>query len=77
MRKSFHSRAYERFCMALKTARQKAGLTQVQAAKKLGRPQSFITKIEIGERRVDIVELADICRAYGRRLVEFVKALDL
>ena len=63
--------------MALKTARQKAGLTQVQAAKRLGRPQSFITKIEIGERRVDIVELAEICRVYGRRLVEFVRGLDL
>ena len=55
--------------MALKSARQKAGLTQVQAAKRLGRPQSFITKIEIGERRVDIVELAEICSARRRSML--------
>jgi hypothetical protein len=43
----------------------------------LGRPQSFITKIEPGERGVDVIELAEICRAYGRKLLEFVRGLEL
>ncbi len=77
MRKSFHSRSYEHFRTALREARIDAGLTQVEAAKRLGMPQSFIAKIEAGERRVDVVELAESCRAYRRKMVDFVKGLEL
>jgi transcriptional regulator with XRE-family HTH domain len=62
---------------ALRTARHRAGLTQVEAARLLGRPQSFVAKIENGERRVDVVELAEICRVYGRNVVSFVRSLEL
>ena len=59
------SGAYKRFRNRLVQARKEAGLTQVEVAKRRGRPNSFISKFELGERRVDIVELqqlAKICR---------------
>ncbi len=41
-------------------------MTQVQVAKRLGRPQSFISKIEAGERRVDAVELHELGQLYNK-----------
>lgn len=49
----------------LREARTRSGLTQVEAAKKLGCRQTFISKIECGERRVDVVEFVVMMRAYG------------
>lgn len=49
---------YRQFLRRLKQARQDGSLTQVQVARKLSRPQSFVSKVESGERRVDAVELA-------------------
>jgi transcriptional regulator with XRE-family HTH domain len=49
----------------LRQARTEAGLTQEQVAKTLGRPQSFIAKYELGERRLDILELRQVCEALG------------
>lgn len=47
---------------ALAAARQKSGLTQQELAARLGRSQSFVAKIELGERRVEVVELVEIAR---------------
>ena len=73
--KSLHTPAYDRFLKLLKKARKDAGLTQVQAAKKLEKPQSFVSKCEVGERRVDLVELLAFCDAYGTSAEAFVSAL--
>ena len=62
---------------ALRAARIGAGLSQRGAAEQLGMPASFVSKIELGERRVDVVELAAICRAYGVDFVRFVRSLEL
>ena len=43
-------------------ARQTQGLTQVEVADRLGKPQSFVSKYESGERRLDVIELIEICR---------------
>lgn len=60
------------FLLLLKDARQGAGLTQQEVARKLGRPQSFVSKCESGERRVDVVELLDFLRIYGEKPGSFI-----
>jgi transcriptional regulator with XRE-family HTH domain len=49
----------------LKEARLAAGLRQVDVADALGRPQSYVAKIESGERKVDFVEVLDLCAVIG------------
>jgi ribosome-binding protein aMBF1 (putative translation factor) len=56
---------YQAFQAALVEARQKAKLTQVEVAARLGKPQSFVSKYESGERRLDVVEFVDVCAALG------------
>lgn len=73
MPKSRHTPRYGRLLQALRAARQEANLTQVQVAKHFGTYASFISKVEAGERRLDVVELADFCRLYGVRLAAFLK----
>jgi transcriptional regulator with XRE-family HTH domain len=53
-----------------------ADMTQQAVAEKLGRPQSFVAKIESGERRLDIVEFAAFCRAVGRAPQDVFNALS-
>lgn len=60
----------------LKKARIEAGLRQVDLAEKLHVPQSLISKYEVGERRVDLLELREICGAIGISLSEVVQRLE-
>lgn len=62
--KTIHSEEYKAILKRLKQARKKIGLKQVDLAKKLGKPQSFVSKIENGERRLDVVELKHISKLY-------------
>lgn len=59
------SAMHEKLRATLIAARTEAGLTQRQLADRLGRPQSFVSKYERGERRLDIVELIEIAKALG------------
>jgi transcriptional regulator with XRE-family HTH domain len=77
MEKSQHSKQYERFLAALRRARKKAGLTQVEVAKHFRSHASFVSKCEAGERRVDAVELAEFCRLYGVKLSTFLRDAGL
>jgi transcriptional regulator with XRE-family HTH domain len=61
----------------LRTARQEAGLTQVQVAKHFHTHASFVSKVESGERRIDVIELADFCDLYGVRLASFLRKAGL
>lgn len=63
--KSLFSPSYCKFLELLRDSRVHAGLTQVQAAQKLGRPQSYVSKCESGERRVDTAEFIEFCQIYG------------
>jgi len=63
---------YSRFLGKLKQARLEAGLTQIEVAGKLKRPQSFVSKIESGERRVDVVELGELANVYQKPLDFFI-----
>ncbi|VXB41793.1 helix-turn-helix domain-containing protein [Brevundimonas sp. G8] len=65
MTQSVFSARYDQLRETLVKARREAGLTQAELATRLGKPQSYVSKIERGERRIDIVELIDISRALG------------
>ena len=62
---------------ALADARKSAGLRQVEVAKRLGKPQSFISKMETGERRIDVVEFLLLCRAIGSDPLELLREFIL
>ncbi|WP_459175966.1 helix-turn-helix domain-containing protein [Ewingella americana] len=59
---SIYDRDYQEVISLLKKARQAKGMTQVELAEMLGKPQSFVAKFENGERRLDVVEFAHIAR---------------
>ena len=61
MTRSIQTETYLRLRSAIKQARRDAGLTQQQLADVLDRPQSYIAKVEGGERRLDVVELIELC----------------
>lgn len=73
MKKSVHTKEYAIFVERLKAARLEIGLTQVQVAKKLGRPQSHISNIESGQQRVDVVELKRFATMYKKDITYFLK----
>ncbi|MFH1921840.1 MAG: helix-turn-helix transcriptional regulator [Planctomycetota bacterium] len=60
----------------LREIRVDAGLRQVDLADKLRQPQSFVSKYESGERRLDVLELRQVCQAAGITLEEFVARLE-
>ena len=76
MEKSIHSAQYALFLKVFRQARRRAGLTQVDLAKRVGETQSFISKCERGERRVDVVELRAFCRAFGVSLKQFATTFE-
>jgi len=67
-----HSPEYQMFLKRLCQARLKASLTQVEAAKRLGKRQTYISKCEEGERRVDVVELKKFAKLYKKPLEFFL-----
>lgn len=76
MQKSLHSRLYEVFVVELRDVRIRLGVTQEELAARLDATQSFVSKCERGERRLDVVELQLWCKALGLRMPDFVKQLD-
>ena len=77
MHKSQHTTAYKRLTDALREAREGAGLTQAQVAEQLGVYASFVSKVESGERRIDVIELTHFCAAYGVELVALLRTAGL
>jgi len=57
----------------LRFARQEAGLTQVEASKKLKKPQSYLSKIERGKRKIEALELGDFAKIYNKDINYFIK----
>ena len=76
MEKSIYSQEYSRFLELLRDARENKGLTQTEVAQRLGQTQSFVSKVERGERRLDIVELRAFCSALGLSLLKFVEEIE-
>ncbi len=69
---SVHSGAYRAFRKRLLEARERSGLTQEQVAAALRIPQSRVSRMESGERRVDVVELLAFAQLYRRRIGWFL-----
>ena len=75
-KKSIFTSRYQRLKKLLIEARKDAGLTQVDLAAKLDRPQSFVSKYERGERRLDIVEFLEVADALRIDPAEFIEKLQ-
>lgn len=76
MQKTISSRNYAHFLKTLREAREQAGITQEEMATRLGETQSFVSKCERGERRMDVVELREFCKAMGLTLEKFIKQFE-
>ncbi|ALE06931.1 XRE family transcriptional regulator [Arthrobacter sp. ERGS1:01] len=76
MDKSIYSEEYREFRELLKHLRLEAGVRQIDLAEKLGVQQSFVSKYESGERRLDVIETARIAGALGTSLQKIVQQLD-
>ncbi|MFA6454895.1 MAG: helix-turn-helix transcriptional regulator [Patescibacteria group bacterium] len=73
MGKTIYSKDHKFLVEQLKKARIKAGLDQGKAAELLGKTKSYISKIEAGQRRIDIVTLKEFARIYKKNLSSFIK----
>lgn len=74
--KSIYTDEYALVLQLLKAARKASGITQVELAERLGQTQSFVSKIERGDRRLDIIQLRTILLEFGVSLAEFVQRLE-
>jgi len=72
MSKSIYSKDYRNVIEKLKKARLSVGLKQEDVAIKLKKPQSYVSKIERGERRVDVTELKELAKIYKKDITYFV-----
>lgn len=63
----------QRLAALLREVRVEAGLTQAAVAKRIGQTQSYVSKYEQGEQRLDLLELQAVCNAVGIQITEFVR----
>lgn len=74
--KSIHKAEYQVLQRLLRGIRKRAGLTQAQLSVALDRPQSYVSDVERGSRRMDLLQLREFCRACGQDLAEFVRGFE-
>jgi transcriptional regulator with XRE-family HTH domain len=74
--KTIHSGEYQILLRLLRHARKRAGFTQAQVAERLKYQPAAVSKLELGELRMDIIQLRDYCRAIGVPLVEFIMEFE-
>ena len=75
MQKSIYSDEYAVFARRLREARLTAGLKQTELAARLGKPHSYVSRIENRQIRVDVIELRQICTMLGISFRSFVNEL--
>lgn len=76
MPKTIHRPEYDVIRTLLREKRVASGLTQVEVSHRMGRSQSFVSDVERGVRRVDVLELRDLCELFGVRLTKFCQELE-
>ena len=74
--RSLHTQAYQAFVAIMADERQKAEITQHELARRLGKPQSFVSKYERSERRLDVAEFIRIARALETDPVKLMRRID-
>lgn len=74
MTSSLHTQRYQVFRTLLVEAREKAGMTQVEVAARLGKPQSYVSKYERGERRLDFTEFVELAEVLSVDAAEFIES---
>lgn len=75
--RSLHSLPYKHFLKRLYKARENAGLTQIEVAQRFGKPQSFVSKCEQGERTVDVIDLLKFSKIYHVSLDFFFQDISI
>lgn len=76
MPKTIHRHEYAVLLRLIREQRRRGGLTQAECSAALDRPQSFMSDVERGARRLDIVQLRDLCRVLKTDLPAFVRAFE-
>ena len=61
----------------LKQLRKETGLTQIDLAERLGKPQSYVSKYELGEKTLDFFEVKEVCEGLGLSLIKFAEKLKI
>ena len=74
---SAQTHAYQQLLKAMVELRHETGLSQAQLAKVLGKPASFVGKYELGERRLDVIELFVILKALGQDPMAFIEQCEI
>jgi transcriptional regulator with XRE-family HTH domain len=74
--KSIYSEKQQTLQLLLRQIRIEAGFSQAVLAERLHEPQSFVSKYESGQRRLDLIELQQVCRALGVSLVSFADRFE-
>lgn len=76
MKKKIYIAQRDRLIVLLRELRLEAGLTQTELASHIEKDQTYVSRYESGQRRLDILEVREICQAIGITLEEFVKRLE-
>jgi len=72
MKKTIYSKEYKHLVEKIKKARKETDLDQKKVAKLLGRTQSYVSKVESGQVRIDIIQLKEFARIYKKDLKFFI-----
>lgn len=72
MNGEIYTKEHKKLIERIIRARKEAGLSQVEAAKRLGRSQSYISKIEVGQRKIDVIELKKIAKVFNKKVSFFI-----
>lgn len=73
MSKAIYSKDHKYLIERLKKARVEVSMDQGEVAKQLGKTQSYVSKIESGQRRIDVIQLKDFAKAYKKNINYFIK----
>jgi transcriptional regulator with XRE-family HTH domain len=76
MKKKIYMAQRNRMTNLLREVRLETGLTQVEVAARIEKDQAYVSRYESGQRRLDVLEVREICQVIGMTLEEFVKRLE-